>query len=201
MRRRALLKVFCCFACLIAACLGGAVSSFGASREASGEIVADVAVVQELDFDSYEELVDWLRETTDDNVEYWELLRQLQDEEARPTVRVSAQSTPSPITLTKPFRFRVTQLQFRVGTGDCGLIVSSRIDFSLEWFIAPTCCAFFRGPNPSATREQVVAGQSTSATAHLIFTGGVPNGAYSLTFRATGFGGQSAVAGVEIRVQ
>jgi hypothetical protein len=88
-----------------------------------------------------------------------------------------------------------------VGTGDCGLIVSSRIDFSLEWFIAPPSGAFFRGPNPSATRGQVVAGQSTSATASLIFTESVPNGAYSLTFTATGFGGQSAVAGVEIRVQ
>jgi hypothetical protein len=54
--------------------------------DASGEIVSDVAVVQELDFDSYEELVDWLRETMDDNMEYWELLRQLQDEEARPAV-------------------------------------------------------------------------------------------------------------------
>jgi hypothetical protein len=183
MMNGALLKVFGWFTCLVVASLGGAVNSFGASRHTSEELVSDVAVVQEFDFDSYEELADWLRETVDDNMEYWELLRQLQEAETRATaaaVCIAGQTTPGVLNPVKPFRFKAMQLQFRVGVGDCGLIICSRIDFSIEWFMASPCCGFFLGPNPSTTRDQVCQGQTTSATAFLILTRGIPSGVYSL---------------------
>jgi hypothetical protein len=165
---------------------------------------ATVKEVAAYDFDSYDALMEWLeeQEVIADPLELEFLLEQLTQEEFS-TVQscLSAQARPARIDVTKPFRFKLIQLSFPTFVGNCGLVICGRIQFSLEWFVAPTGGALFIGPTPKATREEVCVGDTVSVSAFLILMGSIQPGAYSLTFRASSDAFGDAVAGVELLVR
>lgn len=165
---------------------------------------ATVKIVAEYDFDSYEALVEWLREqgVTEDPLELEDLLEQLgQESLGIAQTCLSAQARPDRIDVTTPFFIKLIQLSFPTTVVECGLVLCGRMQFSLEWFIAPTGGAFFLGPTPRATREEVCVGDTVVPTAFLILTGAIPPGSYSLTFRASSDALGSTVADVEILVR
>lgn len=170
-------------------------------RESSLQSRVAVTEVQAWEFDSYEALVEWLEEAVKDSQELEGLLAQL--ELADPANGcLFPQTRPSSITVTKPFRFQVFQITFQVGVGNCGLVICARIQFSMEWFIAPPGGGFFFGPSPKITVSPVCQGDVVTTTGFVILTGQIPPGVYTLNFRAVSSGFDStAVGGVMITVR
>jgi hypothetical protein len=169
-------------------------------RSAFRDIGAGVTTdIREFDFDSYDELADWLREAIGDDEELEKILEQV-EEEIVAQACLSSSALPSSVNVTQPFFFKVVQFSLGVTVGDCGLIICSTLGFNLAWDVAPQGGGLFFGPFPSNTRGQVCQGGSASTKAFLILTRGIPNGSYRLKFSVIGFGGVTSTTLIPINI-
>lgn len=163
-----------------------------------------VEVVGERDFDSFDELLDWLQGVVDmsgdDGVTLGHVRREMG---VRSHGCVCPIASPASIVVPRPPFIKLFQLNFNTSfgvCGSCGLVICARLAYQLVFAAAPPAGAFLLGPMPRATREEVCVGQTVSAKAFLVLTNQVSPGQYLIRFEATG-AGDIGIATVFVTVQ
>ena len=170
---------------------GGSVAVWAGLRDRPS---AEVAVSDEVEFESYDALLEWLEGQTSGRGEWADLLGQLSGGGVESHGCIIPSSTPSTISVTRPRAFKVIQLQLRatLGTTPCGLVLCIRVFYELEWATAPASGAILLGPIPptsgSCPGSCPCQGGHEDVKAFLILTAGIAPGSYSLIFRANGAG-------------
>lgn len=183
-------KWFCCVIVLLVFCFVLNIN-ISAARNDSPE--PTITYLEEQEFDSLDELEEWINnwamENPDNAREMLKALKQLKSETDRPdTACKNVTLTPSSISATKPFHFKLYQIIIDVYIGDCGSILCSTMGFDITWNPGPSGGTILIGPFPSQTFKQICQGESISSRGFLILKSDVPNGSYKLKIKVGGFG-------------
>ncbi|MBI1726516.1 MAG: hypothetical protein HYR50_04555 [Candidatus Rokubacteria bacterium] len=188
------LKCLVTFLLLSLVAAGGSWADSGkaGARQASPGSTAEV--VEEIDFDSFDQLQEWLKGRVDITGEHGANLSELRggiDPNSHGCLIPSA--IPNPIVVTKPNAFKIVQIQYTIvfGTTLCGNVLCTTVFFKQDWLSAPSAGAILIGPIPS--QSQLCQGNTTTAKGILILTNQVPTGGYTIKFQSNGAGEFSSV--------
>ena len=167
------------FMCLIAAIL------------MASPVLGQTASMEELTFDSPEEMMEWLNTLAIEDPEAAAELQKYLLNSEKTVMRDACKQTtltPSSISVTSAFKFKLYQIFIDVQLADCGLTLCSTMGFDLTWNPGPNGGAILIGPIPAEPPGQVCVGNSISSRGFLILTKDVPDGNYNLQVKVGGFG-------------